>query len=348
MAESIVERVGSNRISVQLPGISSEEAVSKIGRTAQLQFMEMAKDPATGEVIVNQADGTTKTFPLDVVLQSETFIRNAKYVPVAVIDKDGVRRELNGSYLNRGDIFISSQHRRPADAELRDERGRRRAAEARPRAACSQPPQPLAFFLDGEPVRDREGNIIAPRVRSEIDEKGVIEGLSRGEASTLSTLLRTGAFPIPLRVVQQDDVDATLGDQAVVYSVQAGLIAILVVMAFMTIYYRLPGVLASVALFVYVTLTLAVFKLWPGHGDLGRHGGLRALGRYGGGRQHPDLRAHEGRAAHRPQPRRRHRRRLQPRLDLDPRRQRLDADYLRHPLLVRRPVRRQRWSRASR
>ena len=63
VAESIIERVGSNRISVQLPGISSEEAVSKIGRTAQLQFMEMAKDPTNGEIIVNQADGTTKTFP---------------------------------------------------------------------------------------------------------------------------------------------------------------------------------------------------------------------------------------------------------------------------------------------
>src|SRR3954469_9877173 len=108
VAESITERVGSDRISVQLPGISSEEAISKIGRTAQLQFMEMAKDPSNGEIIVNQADNTTKTFPLDVVLQSETFIRNAKYVPVAVVDKDGVRRELNGSYLNRSDIFISS------------------------------------------------------------------------------------------------------------------------------------------------------------------------------------------------------------------------------------------------
>jgi len=112
-------------------------------------------------------------------------------------------------------------------------------------------------------VKDKDGNIIAPRVRGEIDGKGVIEGLNRAEANTLSTLLRTGAFPVPLRVVQQDDVDATLGDQAVVYSVQAGLIAIFVVMAFMTLYYRLPGVIASVALFVYVTLTLGVFKLWP-------------------------------------------------------------------------------------
>ncbi|HEY7269827.1 MAG TPA: protein translocase subunit SecD, partial [Dehalococcoidia bacterium] len=262
VAESIVERVGANRISVQLPGISSEEAVAKIGRTAQLQFMEMAKDPTTGEIIVNQADGTTKTFPLDVVLSSETFIRNAKYVPVAVVDKDGVRREINGSYLNRGDIFISSnQVGLPVLNFAMNDEGTELLKQATRR--LSNPPQPLAFFLDGEPVRDKDGNIIAPRVRSEIDGKGVIEGLNRSEANTLSTLLRTGAFPVPLRVVQQDDVDATLGDQAVVYSVQAGLIAIFVVMAFMTLYYRLPGALASLALFVYVSLTLAVFKIWP-------------------------------------------------------------------------------------
>jgi preprotein translocase subunit SecD len=262
VAESIVERVGSNRISVQLPGISSEEAVDKIGRTAQLQFMEMARDPVTNEVIVNQADGTTKTFPLDVVLNSETFIRNAKFVPVAVVGQDGVRRELNGSYLNRGDIYISSNAvGLPVLNFAMNDEGTELLKQATRR--LSQPPQPLAFFLDGEPVRDKDGNIIAPRVRSEIDGKGIIEGLSRAEANTLSTLLRTGAFPVPLRVVQQDDVDATLGDQAVVYSVQAGLIAILVVMAFMTLYYRLPGALASVALVVYVTLTLGVFKLWP-------------------------------------------------------------------------------------
>jgi preprotein translocase subunit SecD len=127
----------------------------------------------------------------------------------------------------------------------------------------SNPPQPMAFFLDSEPIRGTNGLIIAPFVRSQIQDQGVIEGLSISEADTLSTLLRTGAFPVPLVVVQQEDVDATLGDEAVVQSVQAGLIAIFVVMAFMIAYYRLPGVLASLALFVYVSLTLAVFKLWP-------------------------------------------------------------------------------------
>jgi preprotein translocase subunit SecD len=121
----------------------------------------------------------------------------------------------------------------------------------------------MAFFLDGEPVRGADGRLVAPLVQGQISNQGIIEGLSLRDAETLSTLLRTGAFPVPLRVVQQEDVDATLGDEAVVNSVQAGLIAIFVVMAFMVAYYRLPGLLSAAALFVYVSLTLAVFKLWP-------------------------------------------------------------------------------------
>jgi preprotein translocase subunit SecD len=127
----------------------------------------------------------------------------------------------------------------------------------------SNPPQPMAFFLDGEPVRGTDGRILAPLVQSSISDKGVINGLSGSDARTLATLLQTGAFPVPLRVVQQEDVDAALGDEAVVNTVQAGLIAVFVVMAFMVLYYRLPGAIAALALFVYTSVTLAVFKLAP-------------------------------------------------------------------------------------
>ncbi|MPZ49913.1 MAG: protein translocase subunit SecD [Dehalococcoidia bacterium] len=261
VAESITERVGENRISVQLPGIDSDEALDKIGRTAQLQFMELARDP-NGDVIINQPDGTTTSEPLSNVLQSATLVQTAQYAPLTVVDSDGIGREITGAYLDRGEIFLDrSVVGLPVLNFGMSGEGATLLGQAT--ARLSSPPQPLAFFLDGEPVRNSDGLIIAPLVRSQITNQGVIEGLSLGEAETLSTLLRTGAFPVPLNVVQQEDVDATLGDEAVVNSVQAGLIAIFVVMAFMVAYYRLPGVLAAAALFVYVSLTLAVFKLWP-------------------------------------------------------------------------------------
>jgi preprotein translocase subunit SecD len=261
VAESITERVGANRISVQLPGISSDEALAKIGRTAQLQFMELATD-SSGNVIVNQADGTQVSRSLTEVISNPALVQIAEFKPVTATDSDGVRREINGSYLDRSGIFVNrSAAGLPTLNFAMNDEGKRLLAQATNR--LSSPSQPMAFFLDGEPVRGNDGRIVAPLVRSEISDRGIIDGLSLGDAQTLATLLRTGAFPVPLRVVQQEDVDATLGDTAVVQSVEAGLIAILVVMAFMVLYYRLPGVLAAMALGVYVSLTLAVFKLWP-------------------------------------------------------------------------------------
>ena len=123
---------------------------------------------------------------------------------------------------------------------------------------------PLAVFLDGEPIRSTEDDrISAPRVQAVLTTGGSITGLSRNEAQELSTLLNTGAFPIPLRVVQQQSVDATLGETAVRNSVIAGEIALLLIMVFMVLYYRVPGLMASLALIVYVSFVLAIFKLLP-------------------------------------------------------------------------------------
>lgn len=128
---------------------------------------------------------------------------------------------------------------------------------------------PLATFLDGDPVRGKDGRVIAPIVNGQITSRGVTEGLSLADAKRLKTFLNNGAFPVPLRVIQQQDVDASLGDEAVLRSVQAGLIAMLVIMAFMTLYYRLPGVLASLALVVYTAVVLAIFKIGvPGSGPV--------------------------------------------------------------------------------
>jgi preprotein translocase subunit SecD len=128
---------------------------------------------------------------------------------------------------------------------------------------------PLATFLDGEPIRGQAGSVIAPTINAQITTTGVTTGLSLTDAKKLTTFLNNGAFPIPLKVVQQQDVDATLGDQAVLDSVRAGLVAMLLIMAFMILYYRLPGVLASMALVVYTTVVLAIFKIGiPGSGPI--------------------------------------------------------------------------------
>ena len=105
VAESITERIGSNRIQVQLPGISADEALEKIGRTAQLQFMELARD-AAGNVIVENPDGTTRAVPLATVLADSNLVQQARFVPATVVGPDGTRQELDGRYLDRANIFV--------------------------------------------------------------------------------------------------------------------------------------------------------------------------------------------------------------------------------------------------
>ena len=115
----------------------------------------------------------------------------------------------------------------------------------------------MVILLDGELI----SNAVIQGVISDV---GVITGLeSFTIASELSKQLNAGALPIPLKTIQANEVSATLGDDSVKKSVNAAEIGLLAVLAFMILAYRLPGVLASVALLVYVALTLAVFKLWP-------------------------------------------------------------------------------------
>ncbi|GAG58798.1 unnamed protein product [marine sediment metagenome] len=108
-----------------------------------------------------------------------------------------------------------------------------------------------------------EGIPIAPIVRGVITDRGQIEGLSFGEATELSRLLNAGRIPVPLTPIYEQTVSPILGSDFIRMSVTAGLIGLILVLLFMMIYYRLPGVLASGALIFYVSVVLAIFKLIP-------------------------------------------------------------------------------------
>jgi len=116
--------------------------------------------------------------------------------------------------------------------------------------------QPVAIFLDGEPIS-------VPTVNDVIrDGRAVISGnFNIKEAQLLSQRLNTGALPVPIELVSQQTVGASLGIQSLQLSLKAGIIGILAIMLFMLLYYRLPGFLSVIALTVYVFITLALFKL---------------------------------------------------------------------------------------
>jgi preprotein translocase subunit SecD len=134
--------------------------------------------------------------------------------------------------------------------------------------------KPLAIFLGDEPLRGQDGHIIAPTVNAVITDKGQIEGLSLADATELKDLLNAGRIPVPLGSyvngvfessvpLYERTVDATLGADSIHKSLIAAEIGIVMLLLFMILYYRLPGLVACLSLGIYGVVLLAIFKLVP-------------------------------------------------------------------------------------
>jgi len=118
--------------------------------------------------------------------------------------------------------------------------------------------KPLAIELDGEIIS-------APTVQTVIDNgEAVITGkFDIKEAKKLAIELNAGALPVPIKLIEQRNVGASLGSESVKKSLVAGLVGLCLIALFMMIYYRLPGFLAVLALIIYSLIVLALFKLIP-------------------------------------------------------------------------------------
>ena len=118
----------------------------------------------------------------------------------------------------------------------------------------------IAIFLDGE-------ELISPEVNAVITSgTAIIEGrqdFTVERVRNLALLLEAGRLPVPIVLIQERAVDAILGADSLAKSVVAGLIGLALVLLFMVLYYRLPGLIAAFALLIYVSIVLAIFKVVP-------------------------------------------------------------------------------------
>jgi preprotein translocase subunit SecD len=234
VSEPEIVRQGSNRIIIDLPGEKDpNKAVRLIGQTAELDFREQVTDEAGNPV--PDANG------------------QVQWKVATAAGNDGQVKELMGRYLKRNtEVRIERQTNQPTlYFEFNDEGGKMFGQITQRLIG-----KPLGIFLDGELIS-------APTVKSRIESSGIIENLSLDEARKLRIQLNAGALPVPIKIVQQEDVDASLGKDSLDKSILAGEVGLGVVILFMMLYYRLPGLLASCALVVYAILTLTLFKLLP-------------------------------------------------------------------------------------
>ncbi len=116
--------------------------------------------------------------------------------------------------------------------------------------------QLLAIFLD-------DNMLMAPQINEPIygGQAVITGGFSIDEAKQLSIQLNAGALPVPITVLEQRTIGASLGTESVQKSVQAGLLGLIFVVIFMIAYYQIPGLIAGIALTIYALLTIALYKM---------------------------------------------------------------------------------------
>jgi preprotein translocase subunit SecD len=159
---------------------------------------------------------------------------------------------LSGKHIRRAQVEFDPTSSKPMVTLAFNDEGKKLFAEITKRNINKQ----VAIYLDGQAIS-------IPRVQQEITEgTAVISGdFDFKEAKLLSQRLNAGALPVPIQLLSQQTIGASLGQDSLAKSLYAGMIGFLIVAAFMILYYRLPGLLAAVALTMYTAFTLAVFKL---------------------------------------------------------------------------------------
>jgi len=161
---------------------------------------------------------------------------------------------LTGANLRRAEVQFDKNTGEPQVSIQFDSEGSKKFAELTQKNLQ----KPLAIELDSEIIS-------APIVQTVIENgQAVITGkFSVEEAKKLAIELNAGALPVPITLVEQRNVGATLGSDSVKKSLVAGLVGLILVAIFMIVYYRVPGLLAVIALTIYTLIVLALFKLIP-------------------------------------------------------------------------------------
>lgn len=222
--------LGEERLSIDLPGVTdTKKAIEMIGQTPLLEFK------TEGVNAVQKAKVVDGQINLDLNAQYQNTELTGRFLEKAIL-------EFNP---NTGEPTVALQFN-PEGAKLFEKITRENVGKT------------VAIFLDGQPIS-------SPVVREAITGgKAVISGnFNPKEAKQLVGRLNSGALPVPIELVSTQTIGPSLGAKAVDAGVKAGMIGFLAIVIFLIVWYRLPGVIASIALAIYASVMLALFKFIP-------------------------------------------------------------------------------------
>jgi preprotein translocase subunit SecD len=279
VTEPLVQVAGTRRILVELPGVGDpNQAVAAIQETGLLEFVEVsvqdrlallsgqipmltdfaqssetAPSGASAEPTIpseSSLTGPTSTAlaPALAATASSTTPEPTPAVPSQVFRTIMTGAALQSAYVSRDQVgeYIVSFTLTDAGSRIFSD------------YTAAHVGGYLAIVLDKQVIS-------IPRIDEAITQgSGAISGsFTYDSANSLAIQLSYGALPIPLKIVDSKTVGPTLGQDSLRKSTIAGVIGLATIMLFMALYYRLPGVLADLALLVYAVLTFALFKLIP-------------------------------------------------------------------------------------
>ncbi len=231
----------SYRLIVELPGIKDvNQAIKMIGDTPYLEFKEERTQEETDAILKLQ--------------KKEANQPKAGQPGAEALDPYFKNTILTGRYLKKAQMeFDQTTYKPQIGLEFNDE-GAKLFADITSKNVGKR----VAIYLDGSPIT-------TPVVQEAITGgKAQITGtFNEKEAKQLVLRLNSGALPVPISLISQQNIGASLGKLSLTQSLKAGIYGFLAILLFMIIFFRLPGFFASLSLIFYAIFVLAMFKLIP-------------------------------------------------------------------------------------
>ncbi|MEH2357005.1 protein translocase subunit SecD [Nostoc sp.] len=265
VSEPVIQTVGADKILVQLPGVNDPEQAERVlGGTAQLEFRTQKANTETqllafqasrAELKFKQEELRKNTDKAAIVKNQEDLQKNNQAIAELFESTDP---PLIGKYLK--DAYGEPTQGNNWNVAIRfDQKGGELFANLTKNLAGTG--RSIGVFLDNELIS-------APTVGIEFAATGITGGsavitgrFTAQQANDLGVQLRGGALPVPVEIAERRTVGATLGKDSIQSSIYAGVGGLTLVLIFMVVYYRLPGLIADISLVIYSLLTWATFAL---------------------------------------------------------------------------------------
>ena len=255
--EPVVQLQGDRRVIIEIPGYENpESAVALVRQTALLEFVDFGTNPlpAGTAVQTDYKTGSNAGTSQEATATPEATPTDPAAAPTEAPAGPIYHTVFAGDILQTADVGLDRQTTNPLVTFTLTPEGSTLFADY----TTAHTNQYLGIVLDGVVLS-------SPRIIQPITGgSGSITGsFTLEEATQLATQLRYGSLPVPLRVESTSTVGPTLGQISVDQSIRAGVIGIVVVLIFMLVYYRIPGISAALALIIFALFNLTIYKLVP-------------------------------------------------------------------------------------